>query len=101
MKALENTYRVGSNPATDIKIMADKKLTMELCCCEMMLLREIADPIIKRNDVSQTYALSMRSSERMTIDWEKVNKAILKRWSKHALHWIKDRAWSGRCFPSV
>ena len=70
----------------------------ELMCCESTLLDEISNPKIKRNDVTQTYALAVRSSEANKVDWAKVNKAIMDRWSRSALHYIKDRAWSGKCF---
>jgi hypothetical protein len=73
-------------------------MKIELGCCEATLLREIADRHFKRNDVAKTYRLALASSERDQIDWRKVNQAIIKRWSPHALAWIKSRAWSGRCF---
>jgi len=31
----------------------------------------------------------MQSSERDKINWKKVNEAIVNRWSKSALEWIK------------
>jgi hypothetical protein len=70
----------------------------ELACCERMLLQEIADKRMKRKDVAKTYAMSLRSSERDTIDWKKVNEAIIERWSMSALTFIKEQAWSGKCF---
>lgn len=68
--------------------------------CENQLLREIADPIFKRRDVAQTYALAIRAHQdnEEVIDWRKVNEAIVARWSPYALQWIKEQAWSGRCF---
>ena len=78
--------------------MDEKKYTIELCCCESVLLEEIADKRFKRNNVSQTYALALRSSEFDTIDWGKINRAIIERWSMSALIYIKERAWSGKCF---
>ena len=60
------------------------------------ILSKIALPEMTRRDVAQTYALALRSS--VETDWETVNRAILKRWSPHALKWIKDQAWSGKCF---
>lgn len=72
--------------------------TMELAACEATLLREIADPAMKRLDVAKTYALALRSSERDRVDWRKVNEAICKRWSMSALTWIKEKAWSGKCW---
>lgn len=66
---------------------------IELCDCENVLLREIADKRMKREDVAQTYAMALRSSERDSVDWLTVNTAIIERWSKSALVWIKTRAW--------
>lgn len=78
-----------------------EKMTMELMCCESVLLQEIADKQFKRNNVAQTYALALRSSEFDSIDWKKINQAIIKRWSMSALFWIKNRAWSGKCFKET
>ena len=74
-------------------------MRIEMCNCQSIILAEIADPKMKRNDVSQTYAWCLRSSE--PIDYAKINAAILARWSLHALQWIKERAWSGRCFTKM
>ena len=71
-------------------------MSLELANCTNHLLSEIADPAMKRRDVAQTYALAMRSSE--AIDYERVNAAIIERWSRSALEFIKRMAWSGRCF---
>jgi hypothetical protein len=71
---------------------------IELAFPEHLLLQEIADPKFFRNDVAQTYALALRSSDANDVDWRKVNEAIIKRWSPYALTWIKERAWSGKCF---
>ena len=73
-------------------------MPFELAACESMLLSEIADPRMKRNDVAQTYALTLRSSERSQVDWGKINRAIIARWSLSALTWIKTKAWNGKCF---
>jgi len=74
---------------------------IELACCESVLLHEIADKRMRRRDVAKTYALALRSSEVETLDWAKVNTAIIDRWSLHALKWIKEQAWSGACFVDV
>jgi hypothetical protein len=76
-------------------------MRVELAGCEAALLAEIADPQMSRLDVAKTYCLALRSSERDGIDWGKVNRAILSRWSPHALNWIKERAHSGKCFKGV
>lgn len=70
----------------------------ELAGCESTLLQEIADEAFKRRDVAKTYHLALRSSERDRIDWKKVNRAIIERWSVSGLNWIKEQAWSGKCF---
>lgn len=74
--------------------------SIELGDCEATLLREIADRSCKRLDVAKTYCLALRSTERGRIDWPKVNRAIVERWSSSALEWIKNKAWSGACFGS-
>ena len=64
------------------------------------LLREVADRKATRNDVAMWYRSAMESERDgiSTVDWPAVNRAILARWSRHALLWIKGRAWSGKCF---
>jgi hypothetical protein len=70
---------------------------IELCNCEATLLREIACKEVTRRDVAQTYRLAMaQTSER--VDWGKVNRAIVARWSLSALRWIKRKAWDGSAF---
>jgi len=63
------------------------------------LLREIENKKCTRNVVAKTYALALRSS--VETDWGRVNRAIIARWSVSALKWIKNRAWSGKCFESA
>jgi hypothetical protein len=71
---------------------------VELACCEMTLLSEIADKHFTRKQVAQTYALAIKSQEAKDglIDWKKINQAIIDRWSVAALRWIKEQAWSVR-----
>lgn len=66
-------------------------MRVELVNPERQLLDEIADPRLKRADVALTYALAMRSVA--DIHWQRVNEAIIERWSMSALCWIKERAW--------
>ncbi len=73
-------------------------LRMEMADCEATMLREIAEPSCKRKDVAKSYALTLRSSERPSVNWKKVNAAIIARWSLSALAWIKRQAWSGKCW---
>ena len=66
-------------------------LRVELCACTATLLSEIACQGCKRNDVATTYALAILSSE--ATDWKAVGAAIIARWSRSALGYIKKRAW--------
>ena len=74
-------------------------MTIELADCTRVLLDEICCKESTRDDIAKTYALAMRSSEE--TDWFIINKAIIKRWSLGALKYIKDSAWSGKCFAGV
>ena len=72
-----------------------EEMTIELVDCERVLLDYIADKEFDRKAVALTYRLAIMSSERPTINWEKVNKAIIERWSLSALKFIKNKAWKG------
>lgn len=76
----------------------DHGYRIELACCESTLLSEIADKRFKQKSIAKTYALALRSSERDSVDWLKVNAAIIERWSVSGLDRIKRMAWSGSCF---
>ena len=69
---------------------------LELRCCEDVILNELKHREVTQKDIAQTYRLALRSSE--DIDWGKINKAIVKRWSLSGLKRIKETAWSGKCF---
>jgi hypothetical protein len=71
--------------------MRSEDFTMELLCCEETILNEIEHKEFKRKDVALTYYLCMMSSEK--IDWEKVNKEIIRRWSFSGLEYIKKEAY--------
>jgi len=71
---------------------------IELADCTRVLLDEIAHKGATRKDIAKTYALALRSSE--PTDWERVNRAIIERWSLSALGWIKTKAWSGKCYDA-
>ncbi len=73
-------------------------IKVELCCCESVLLSEIGMKEMKQKQIAQTYRMAMESSECKTIDWKKVNEAIIARWSKSGLNRIKEMAWSGKAF---
>lgn len=66
-------------------------MEVELCCCEFVLLNEISMKEIKRDSIALTYRMAMDSSEK--IDWAKINKAIMNRWSLSGLKYIKNKAW--------
>lgn len=55
------------------------------------LLDIIALKESKRDDVAVVYALAIASREK--LDWRAVNHAIMQRWSRHALKYIKRKAW--------
>lgn len=73
-------------------------MNIEMTDCENTILREIATKELKERDVAQTYHLILKSSECATVDWAKVNAAIIERWSMTALIRIKKSAWNGKCF---
>jgi hypothetical protein len=70
-------------------------MSIELMCCDTAILNEIAQGL-RRKDIAKTYALALRSS--YPTDWAKVNSAIIERWSRSGLEWIKKQAWSGKAF---
>lgn len=72
-------------------------MTIELAACTDMLLHEIAQGASRRA-VARTYRLAMQSSHE--TDWKRVNEAIIARWSVSGLTWIKQQAWSGKCFDA-
>ena len=74
-------------------------MKMELCCCEKTLLDEISAPKMTKKVVAMTYRLALESTE--DVDWAKVNRTIIDRWSMRALQDIKNWAWSGKCFQST
>ena len=63
---------------------------------EDTILREIAEPKLKRKDIAMTYRLIMDGGEE--VNWGWINKAILGRWKLSGLIWIKKQAHSGKCF---
>ena len=65
----------------------------ELAGCERLILQEIAEGQTQKS-VALTYAMAVRSRERTTIDWPKVNRAIMARWTgRTALERVKRMAW--------
>lgn len=72
-------------------------MILQMQNCESVLLMECNIPQIKRNSIAMTYRFAMEAERdgREKIDWWKVNDAIIKRWSKSGLQYIKNRAWKG------
>lgn len=63
------------------------------------ILAEIADKRLKQKDIAQSYLLCMISEPETKVDWPRINRAILSRWSISGLKNIKKLAHSGKCFP--
>lgn len=68
-----------------------ESFTMELYCCEDTILNEISHKEYKRNNIVLTYYFCLISSE--DINFWKINKAIIERWSHSGLNYIKVEAW--------
>jgi len=66
-------------------------MKVELMDAEEIILREIADKNLTRDNVALTYAFCISSREE--IDYGKINRAIVARWSMGALAYIKHNAW--------
>lgn len=71
--------------------MSTETTRIRLADPQGQLLAEIADPAMKRRDVAMTYRFAILEPDR--VDWPKVNKAIIDRWSVSGLNWIKKFAW--------
>lgn len=54
------------------------------------IMNELEDRVYTRADVARTYAILIQKGHK---DWAVINQAIIKRWSKNALLWIKAEAW--------
>ena len=63
----------------------------ELMDCEKCILEEIDNEECKRNDIAVTYAFCISSSE--NPNFGKINRAIVQRWSRSGLDYIKRKAW--------
>lgn len=75
------------------------EFTVEMIGVQDTILRECADPGMKRKDIALTYAFGLRQSVMSAaatkeIDWHAVNRAILERWSMAGLKYIKELAWA-------
>ena len=69
------------------------EIRIVLVGAETLILDEIADSRMKREDIAQTYAFVIRQLPANDPRWREINHAILDRWSMAALKWIKERAW--------
>ena len=69
-------------------------MKIDLMYCEEVILQEIGDKDFTRDDVAITYAFCIDSSEK--VNFGRINKAIIGRWSHSALEYIKDGAWKLR-----
>lgn len=69
-------------------------MKIELMFCEETILQEIADKNFTRDSVAITYAFCIDSSEK--VDFGKINRAIVNRWSRSAVEYIKKKAWKLR-----
>lgn len=66
-------------------------MNIELMNVEKCILEEIAEKEATRDSIATTYAFGIR--QKKEIDWKKVNRAIIDRWSLSALKYIKEKAW--------
>lgn len=46
-----------------------------------------------RKEASDLYADAMLALGMASDEWPDINKAIMQRWSRSGLIWIKNRAW--------
>ena len=60
---------------------------------EWQIEQEVANKTLKRKDVALTYALAIMHPDQKSRDWARMNNAILSRWSKSGLIYIKTLAW--------
>lgn len=63
---------------------------VEMVDPQRVMLEEIADSRMTRDDVATSYAFGLRQGG---VDWATVNRAIIERWSRGGLRYIKERAW--------
>lgn len=61
------------------------------------IFNEIEDKAFKRQQVAD-YAILIRKGHK---EFKQINEAILKRWSKGGLLWIKNQAWKQLNIPAT
>ena len=57
---------------------------------EKMILDEIENKAFKRKAIALTYAIALTVP--YEVDWGKINRAIINRWSPSGLKYIKELA---------
>lgn len=57
------------------------------------IIAKIEDRNNKRNKIAYEYGWLLQSRHSNDLNWEKINNAIVERWSISALGYIKDKAW--------
>jgi len=67
-------------------------MIVEMACCTQTLLKEISDNHFKRKDVALSYYMALHQQTE-EVDWNKINNAIMGRWSFSGLNYIKGLAW--------
>lgn len=71
--------------------MKDKSLIVEMCNPQKVILEEIGMKETTRDDIALTYAFAIR--QKREVGFGIINRAIIERWSRSALEYIKKRAW--------
>jgi len=66
-------------------------IRIEMVDVERVILEEIAEKESTRDCIAATYAFCITTCE--DIDIGKINRAIVERWSKSGLNYIKTEAW--------
>lgn len=70
-------------------------MKIELMNCEENILEEIKHSDITRDLIVSSYYWCIKSTE--PVNWKKINQAIIKKWSRSGLLYIKKKAWD---FPT-
>ena len=60
---------------------------------EGVILKEIQDKTLNQINIALTYATAIHADPIAKFNWEKVNNAIINRWSKSGLLRVKKLAW--------
>ena len=68
-----------------------EKIRIEMVDVENVILDEIAEKESTRDCIAASYAFCITTRE--IIDIARVNRAIVARWSRNALEYIKKEAW--------